>query len=134
MPTVPIEIVNDSIHGFMPWSTANGFVHPGHLGRYRPGVHLEVGAGRLGLIQGAPFGVGGCGRREQPAYQTTADVNFDDDMKPTRTKRSGDRRLPYQRDQQLGLPFFLAKAGTLTFSFTAQQLQPRPAPRESLNG
>ena len=126
VPTVPIEIVNDSIliHAVVNGQPASFILDTGDA--IGP-VFTSADAGRLGLIQGAPFGVEGAGGASS-AYQTTADISFDDVTYKDEPAAIDDA---LQGDSLLGLPFFLAKAGTLTFSFTARQLSLVPLPAKA---
>ena len=123
VPTVPIEIQDASIYVH---ATVNGqpIVFIVDSGDAVGAVFNQADAARLGLHQGAPVGVEGAGGASS-VYETTADITFDD---LTYNGEPGAIDLSLEGNSLLGLPFFLAKAGTLTFNFTARQLAITPAP------
>lgn len=124
--TVPIEIVNDSvlIHAAVGGQPVSFILDTGDA--IGP-VFTQADAARLGLVQGAPFGVEGAGGASS-AYQTTASITFDD---VTFTDEPSAIDDDLAGNSLLGLPFFLAKAGTLTFSFSARTLSLAPLPAKA---
>ncbi len=119
--TVPIEIVDDSV---VISATVNGkpvsFVLD--TGDAIGPVFTQADAARLGLQQGAPFGVEGAGGAST-SYATTASITFDD---VTYTSEPSAIDDDLTGDSLLGLPFFLAKCETLTLDFTAARLSMTP--------
>jgi gag-polyprotein putative aspartyl protease len=124
--TVPIEIQDDSvlIHATVGGQPVSFILDTGDA--IGP-VFTQADAARLGLVRGAPFGVEGAGGSSS-AYQTTASITFDD---VTFTDEPSAIDDDLQGNSLLGLPFFLAKAGTLTFSFTARTLSLVPLPAKA---
>jgi hypothetical protein len=126
LPTVPIEITQDSI---VIKAVVNGQPTPFVLdtGDAIGPVFTQADASRLGLQQGAPFGVEGAGGAST-SYATTASITFDSvtyDSEPAAI----DDDLTGQ--SLLGLPFFLARASSLSFDFTAGTLSMVPLPPKS---
>ena len=115
--TVPIEITDSSI---VIHATVNGQPWTAVLdtGDAIGPTFTAEDAQRLGLVQGAPFGVEGAGGASS-AFATTATIAFDDVTYPDEPSAID---LDLQGQSLLGLPFFLAKAETLTFNFAGKQL------------
>jgi len=124
--TVPIEIADASV---VISATVNGkpvsFVLD--TGDAIGPTFTAADATRLGLAKGAPFGVEGAGGASS-AYETTASITFDDATYPDEPSAIDD---DLEGSSLLGLPFFLAKCGTLTFDFTARQLSMTPVPAKA---
>ena len=121
--SVPIEILDDSI---VISATVNGkpvsFILD--TGDAIGPTFTSADASRLGLVKGAPFGVEGAGGASS-AYQTTADITFDD-LTYTGEPSAIDDDLT--GSSLLGLPFFLARTETLTFNWPARTLALVPLP------
>jgi hypothetical protein len=119
--TVPIEIVNDSIviHAVVngqPWTAVldtGDAIGPTFTG---------ADAQRLGLAEGAPFGVEGAGGASS-AFAATASITFDD---VTFENEPSAIDLDLQGYSLLGLPFFGARCSALTLDFAARQLSMVP--------
>jgi hypothetical protein len=119
--SVPIEIVNDSIviHAVVngqPWTAVldtGDAIGPTFTG---------ADAQRLGLAEGAPFGVEGAGGASS-AFATTASITFDD---VTFENEPSAIDLDLQGYSLLGLPFFGARCSALTLDFAAHQLSMVP--------
>ena len=126
MATVPIEIVDSSIvvHAVVNGQPTTFIVDSGDA--IGP-VFCASDAARLGLQRGEPFGVEGAGGAST-SYWTTASITFDDVTYADEPSAIDD---DLQGDSLLGLPFFLAKAETLTFGFNTRQLTLVPAAAEA---
>ena len=126
VPAVPIEILDDSIliHAVVNGQTVALILDTGDA--IGP-VFTSADAARLGLVQGAPFGVEGAGGASS-AFQTTADITFDS-VTYANEPAAIDGAL--QGDSLLGLPFFVAKAGSLTLDFTGRTLSLVPLPAKA---
>jgi Aspartyl protease len=124
--SVPIEILNDSV---VIHATANGqpvsFVLD--TGDAIGPVFTADDAQRLGLQQGAPFGVEGAGGSSS-VYQTTASITFDDLAYPDEPSAID---LDLQGDSLLGLPWFLARCESFTVALAARQLSLVPLPAKA---
>lgn len=117
MTAVPIEIQDDSI---VISAKVNGrpvdFILD--TGDAIGPTFTQSDAARLGLTQGAPFGVEGAGGASS-ACETTASITFDDVTYDSEPSAIDD---DLQGQSLLGLPFFLAKCEVLSFDFTTRQL------------
>jgi len=126
VPTVPIEIQQDSI---VIKAVVNGQQTPFVLdtGDAVGPVFTQADASRLGLQQGAPFGVEGAGGAST-SYATTASITFDSVTYDSEPAAIDD---DLTGESLLGLPFFLARASSLSFDFTAGTLSMVPLPPKS---
>lgn len=119
--SVPIEIQDDSV---VISAVVNGkpvsFVLD--TGDAIGPTFTAADASRLGLVKGAPFGVEGAGGASS-AYQTTADITFDDLAYAAEPSAIDD---DLEGSSLLGLPFFLAKAAVLSFDLAARTLSMTP--------
>jgi aspartyl protease len=115
--SVPIEILNGSIviHAAVNGQPALFVLDTGDaIGPTFTGADAQ----RLGLAEGAPFGVEGAGGASS-AFATTASITFDD---VTFENEPSAIDLDLQGDSLLGLPFFLAKCASLSFDFAVGRL------------
>jgi len=121
--TVPVEIVNGSIviHAAVNGQPAVFVLDTGDA--IGP-TFTAAEAARLGLVQGQPFGVEGAGGQSS-AYETTASITFDG---ITYADEPSAIDLDLAGQSLLGLPFFLARTETLTFSWAARTLSLVPLP------
>ena len=127
MPTVPIELDNDSI--VIRNATVNGqpIVFIVDSGDAIGPTYTAADAARIGLVKGEPLGVEGAGGAST-VYATTATVTFDD---ITYADEPGAIDDDLTGSSLLGLPWFLARTAETNFNWAARQLSLVPLPPEA---